>query len=162
MYEYEKGSQMTASPDVDSFLQRKVREFNLQYQIVYEFFSECPKTMKQVSVETSIDRSNICRYVAVMEKKGEISLSYKGTCPITGMQAGFYLTNKDVKPSGYSSSLIEAKEGLNSRYANNASSSIAKPNQDVFPQKAFSGSALNEFKKDGDFRFNLFNLSCYE
>lgn len=47
----------------------KDREFQAQYQIVYQSFKERPKTMLDVSLETGILRANICRHVAEMDNK---------------------------------------------------------------------------------------------
>jgi hypothetical protein len=65
-----------------------------QYQIVYQSFEECPKTMLQVFIESGILRANICRYVADMERKGLIQVIRKGYCPYTHAVAGFYSTDK--------------------------------------------------------------------
>ena len=42
-----------------------------QKKIVLDSFSVKPKTMKMVSVETGVDRANICRYVGDGWKKME-------------------------------------------------------------------------------------------
>jgi hypothetical protein len=49
--------------------------------------------MLQCAHLTGIERANICRYVAELEKQGEIALVRKGLCPITGYRAGFYSTD---------------------------------------------------------------------
>ena len=68
-----------------------------QIYIVYKAFqTETPKTMLQVSKETGIERANICRYVAIFRKQGNIQLLYKGICSISKHHAGFYTTNKDL------------------------------------------------------------------
>lgn len=67
-----------------------------QYKIVYQSFKEYPKTMLDVSLETGILRSNICRYVAEMEDKGIIQLLYKKEDIHTKFKAGYYTTNKTL------------------------------------------------------------------
>lgn len=74
----------------------KNREFRAQYQIVYQSFKECPKTMLDVSLETGILRANICRYVAEMENKGVIQLLYKSEDEHTRFTAGYYTTDKTL------------------------------------------------------------------
>lgn len=74
----------------------KYREFRAQYQIVYQSFKECPKTMLDVSLETGILRANICRYVADMENKGVIQLLYKSEDEHTRFTAGYYTTDKTL------------------------------------------------------------------
>lgn len=64
-----------------------------QTRTVLASFSECPKTMLEVSLETGILRANICRYVAQSQKEGRLHLAYKGICPITRHPAGFYTTD---------------------------------------------------------------------
>jgi hypothetical protein len=74
--------------------QHKDNHFASQYKTVYECFKEHPKTMLQVSIETGILRANICRYIAEMEKKGQIQVIRKGFCPYTHFRAGFYSTDE--------------------------------------------------------------------
>jgi hypothetical protein len=61
-----------------------------QYNKVKKAFSDSPKTMLMVSVETGILRANICRYVSKMKKHGDITFVKKGICPISKYRAGFY------------------------------------------------------------------------
>lgn len=77
-------------------MQSEDTHFLNQYQIVYQAFKECPKTMLQVSIETGILRANICRYIADMEDKGLIQVIYKSLCPFTNFQAGFYSTDEEL------------------------------------------------------------------
>ncbi|MEG1867270.1 MAG: hypothetical protein RR331_10440 [Bacteroides sp.] len=93
MEEKKKGSPKTThslnSYDKDS-------EFQSQYQIVYLSFSERPKTMLDVSLETGILRANICRYVADMEDKGLIQVLYRIYDKHTKFTAGYYTANKEL------------------------------------------------------------------
>lgn len=61
-------------------------------QLVRTFlaFEHKPKTMMQVSLETGIERANVCRYMAYLKKHHMVELSHVGKCPITGFKAGFY------------------------------------------------------------------------
>lgn len=66
--------------------QRKDTEnqrFRAQKKRVYSSFSKYPKTMKQVSKETNIMRSNICRYIALWRKTDKIGVAKYGRCPVT-------------------------------------------------------------------------------
>jgi hypothetical protein len=65
---------------------------------VFKAFFEAPKTMKMVSVETGIDRANICRYVAKFRKSDNVAEVKKGLCIITKHRAGFLTTNPDQFP----------------------------------------------------------------
>lgn len=71
----------------------KDTELKDQASTVLSSFSEYPKTMLEVSLETGILRANICRYVAQSQKEGRLHLAYKGICPITRHPAGFYTTD---------------------------------------------------------------------
>lgn len=55
-----------------------------------------PKTMMMASMETGIDRANICRYVDVAVKLGSLFLINYGFCTITAHYAGFYCTDKSL------------------------------------------------------------------
>jgi hypothetical protein len=68
--------------------------FATQYETVYHSFKKCPKTMLETSVETGILRANICRYVAEMQRKGQIQIIRKGLCSYTKFKAGFFLLMK--------------------------------------------------------------------
>lgn len=72
----------------------KDKDFRTQYQIVYQSFSERPKTMLDVFLETGILRANICRYVADMKDKGLIQMLYKMDDAHTRCKAGYYTTDK--------------------------------------------------------------------
>jgi predicted transcriptional regulator len=74
--------------------QHKDNHFISQYQTVYQYFKERPKTMLEVSIETGILRANICLYIAEMEEKGQIQRIRKGLCPFTHFKAGFYSTDE--------------------------------------------------------------------
>lgn len=68
-------------------------KFKAQMTKVLEAFST-PKTMLMVSIETGILRANICRYVAYWKDTNEITLHYRGNCPISKCRAGFYSMRK--------------------------------------------------------------------
>lgn len=53
-------------------------------------------TMKQASVKTEIDRSNICRFIAKWKKSNTIYKVRTGICPITKDRAGFYTMNYNL------------------------------------------------------------------
>lgn len=77
--------------------QSKDKGFTGQMRTVYKSFSERPKTMLMVSVETGILRANICRYISEWEKENRICIVRKELCPITKHRAGFYYTGKEVQ-----------------------------------------------------------------
>lgn len=70
-----------------------------QERKTFQAFYSQPKTMLMVSVETGIERANICRYVAELEKQDRIYIVRKGICPITKHRAGFYTTNPELFPA---------------------------------------------------------------
>lgn len=74
----------------------KDKHFEAQMKRVFKAFSEHPKTMLMVSIETGILRANICRYVAEWEKENRICIIRKGICPISKHRAGFYTTNQTI------------------------------------------------------------------
>lgn len=67
--------------------------FQNQLKTCYKAFRKAPKTMKMVEAETGIDRPNICRYVAFLEKRQKITVVKKDTCTITKHHAKYYSTN---------------------------------------------------------------------
>ena len=78
--------------------QGKSKHFQAQMQRVFAALYRQPKTMLMVSIETSILRASICRYVAKWEKENRICIVRKGICPISKHRAGFYTTNPDLFP----------------------------------------------------------------
>jgi|SRR5690554_842832 len=92
------GTRNTHSSNV--LLEKKLskgKDFTGQKKRVYKAFSERPKTMLMVSVETGILRANICRYKAKWQKQNKIKLVKFGICPITKHRAGFYYTGEEVR-----------------------------------------------------------------
>lgn len=69
------------------------QRFKAQMKRVFKAFSEKPKTMLQVSIETDVLRANICRYVAEWRKIDKIGVSFYGACPLSKHKAGFYTTD---------------------------------------------------------------------
>lgn len=77
----------------------KEETFKNQLKRTFRAFKQEPKTMKQVEVQTGIDRPNICRYVAWLRKRNKIVTVKKDTCPITKHKAQFLSTNPKYFPS---------------------------------------------------------------
>lgn len=76
-----------------------VKEKELQKQIVLKAFANEPKTMKQVEVETGIQRTNFTSLLNKMFNRGAIFKPYYGKCSISGRNGvGFYTTNEMYKP----------------------------------------------------------------
>ena len=70
-----------------------------QTKKVFNSFFEFPKTMKEVDVETSVMRENICRYVRTLRNENLIALVGYRKCKITGNnKVGIYTTNPDLFP----------------------------------------------------------------
>ena len=76
--------------------QGKDKHFQAQMKRVFKAFSEQPKTMLMVSVETKVLRANICRYVARWQRENSIAIVRKGFCPISKHRAGFYIVNPEL------------------------------------------------------------------
>ena len=64
-----------------------------QYNRVLRKFRERPMTMKECSVETSLDRGNVCWYVRAMRLAGIIQCIGRCLCPITGFRAKIWTTD---------------------------------------------------------------------
>lgn len=77
-----------------------------QMKRTFHAFKIQPKTMKMVSVETGIDRSNICRYVAKLEKKDKITVVKTASCEITKHKAKYYSTDPRYFPEETQSELF--------------------------------------------------------
>lgn len=70
----------------------KDKKNTAQMKTVFKAFGAFPKTMKMVSVETGIDRANICRYVGKWKKNDRIQIINFGICPITKTGGVQFLT----------------------------------------------------------------------
>ena len=68
--------------------------FTTQPVLLMDTFYQGILTMKQASVETGIDRANICRRIADWRDQGTVYNCGKHICPVTGGRASFYTTNK--------------------------------------------------------------------
>jgi hypothetical protein len=68
--------------------------FANQYTTVKKAFAKAPATMLMIAHQTGIEQANICRYIARLQKNGEVSLIGFGLCHISGFKAGFYSTSK--------------------------------------------------------------------
>lgn len=77
----------------------KDTHFATQFRRVFLSLYKEPKTMFMVSVETGIERANICRYVATWRKRKCIRIAKKGICPISKHVAGYYTTNPQLFPT---------------------------------------------------------------
>lgn len=66
-----------------------------QVKKVFEAFREEPKTMKMVSVETGIQRANICWYIRDFREQNKIALVKEDRCPITKHPAQFLTTDPE-------------------------------------------------------------------
>ena len=69
-----------------------------QTEKTFKAFRERPKTMMEVSTETGILRSNICRYVAHFKKRKKIVEVKKDRCPVTKHEATFFSTDPEYFP----------------------------------------------------------------
>ena len=69
-----------------------------QREIVFNALAKNPATMLMVAHQTGIERANICRYVAELQKCNGIALIKKGLCQISKNTAGYYTTDKSKFP----------------------------------------------------------------
>ncbi|WHF51853.1 hypothetical protein QGN23_00910 [Chryseobacterium gotjawalense] len=72
------------------------KQFKAQMKRVFKSFSEKPKTMLMVSIETKVLRANICRYVAQWQRENSIAIVRMGFCPISKHRAGFYSVDPEL------------------------------------------------------------------
>ena len=79
--------------------QNKGKQIEAQMQRVFAAFNRKPSTMLMVSIETGIERANICRYVAKWQKWETIALTKKGFCEISKYWAGYYTTDPKKFPA---------------------------------------------------------------
>ena len=85
----------TQSLNFNSLEQGKDKQLNM----VFSAFFESPKTMKEVDMETTIMRENICRYVRTLRQKNRIALVGYRKCKVTGNgKVGIYTTNPELFP----------------------------------------------------------------
>lgn len=73
----------------------KGKAYLRQFDIVYKGFFIKPQTMKELSINTNIDRANICRYCAELRKTEKIRVCKRIKCPITGYWANQYTTDPE-------------------------------------------------------------------
>ncbi|MBC7616634.1 MAG: hypothetical protein H7202_11275 [Pedobacter sp.] len=65
-----------------------------ELQKVKEYLFNNIATMKQVFINTTVLRENICRRIADLRKAGQVCKIKIGRCPITGHRnVGFYTSN---------------------------------------------------------------------
>lgn len=69
-----------------------------QIDIVFKCFFNRPQTMKECSVNTKIDRSNICWYIRELRKQNKVAILKPVICPITKYKANLITTNPDLFP----------------------------------------------------------------
>lgn len=75
----------------------KKQSWEHQHRKLDTEFNKGVFTMKTVSVQLEIDRSNICRYCAKRRKQNRIYLVKFGICPVTNSGGvGFYTTNFEL------------------------------------------------------------------
>jgi len=75
------------------------KDFKAELVRVKECLLQEPRTMKQVSVLTGIDRANICRHCGSLRLSENIVSVKKGICPITKHRANFWTTNPKLLPT---------------------------------------------------------------
>lgn len=74
----------------------QANENDKQTNTVFNAFFECPKTMMEVAVETSIDRGNICWYIKLLKERNKIQVIGYRKCKITNCDSvGEYSTNPE-------------------------------------------------------------------
>jgi len=74
---------------------------------VFKTFFDEPKTMKEVELDTNIDRAHICRYVATFLKENRIAFLHDRKCRASGSLAGAYTTNPELFPKSNQYSLFD-------------------------------------------------------
>jgi|SRR5690554_3840775 len=85
----------------------KDKQFHAQMSKVFKAFSERPKTMLMVSIETSILRANICRYVAEWREQNRIDVVKTGLCEVSKHRAGYLTTDPSLFPTSNQLSLFD-------------------------------------------------------
>jgi hypothetical protein len=76
--------------------QGKNSVFAAQMKIVFAAFRKAPKTMYMASVETGIERANICRYVAKWKRSQKLVIVKNDFCEISKYRADYYTTAPDL------------------------------------------------------------------
>ena len=71
-------------------------KYEIQKRRVFKAFAERPKTMREVSTETGVIRSNICQFIADFREAKTVTVVRRELCPITGNRANFYLTKYNL------------------------------------------------------------------
>lgn len=70
-----------------------------QIEIVFKCFFNRPQTMKEASINTKIDRANICYYIAKFRKANKVAVIKSVICPITKHKANLITTNPNLFPT---------------------------------------------------------------
>lgn len=86
----------TAPSDSLNYKQFEDTQIKKQFDVVYEGFYSTPRTMKELSVFTGIDRANICRYCKRLRMQGKIAVVQKARCSITKYSVSKYTTNPSL------------------------------------------------------------------
>lgn len=92
--EKRSGGQSPHTPIHMRYSTHKDSDFSTQYQRVRHSFSERPKTMLMVAHDTGIERANICRYVARMEKQNDLKRLKRGICEVSECGAVYFFREK--------------------------------------------------------------------
>ncbi|MDR2919102.1 MAG: hypothetical protein LBV72_07050 [Tannerella sp.] len=83
-----------------------------QLQRVKDSFCECPKTMRQVAIELSEERSNICWYSGMLRANNQIIVHHRGRCDFTGLMVNYYTTDpRHLKKFPVQMSLFDEEGG---------------------------------------------------
>ena len=86
------------TPNNSLNLQYKDKQFQNQFKVTFEGFYNHPQTMKELSVNTGIDRANVCRYCRTMRIANCIAVCKKVYCTITKRLVNQYTTNPEMFP----------------------------------------------------------------
>ncbi len=86
-------TEISKSPNRVKYIGLPQEKKETQLKRVEECFSESPKTMLQVAIETGILRANVCRHVATLRKSGRIQVHHYGMDAKTRCQAAFLTTD---------------------------------------------------------------------
>lgn len=74
------------------------KTYHPQIKKVFKELKREPQTIPQVSVKTEILRANICRHIKFLEGINQVAVFKIGKCPISGYQAKFYTTDRNLFP----------------------------------------------------------------
>ena len=88
----------TQSLNADTNGQGKVKQFQNQFNTIFQYLKQNTATASMVTEATCVPQKSICRYKRDLEKQGLLYEVVKKHCKLTGFRAWYLTTNPELFP----------------------------------------------------------------